>query len=149
MTATLDAENLSFARWFVGFAILFCVDILWFAVAAKIYHLEDDFFVRGSAKSEGVGTVHGIFFIGACAVVGAFTLACIEANTQESGEAGALVGFTIFFVFNACVYYIINNMRQIDLEVGVNQKWYPLTAVVDTVYGTSIYALACIAINSA
>ena len=36
--------------------------------------------------------------------------------------------------------------RQIE---HANQKWYPLTAFVDTAYGTAIYALACMAINSA
>lgn len=147
MVATFGAENLSFARWIYGFAVLFFVDIVWFAVAAKVYRLETDFFVEGSAKKrEEEGTWPPVFFIAICAAVAAFTLSFIGADRRESGEAGALIGFTIFFVFNACVYYIINNMQQ---ENFPDQKWRKLTAFIDTAYGTAIYALACMAINSA
>lgn len=141
MVATFGAENLSFARWIYGFAVLFFVDIVWFAVAANVYDLDTLF-----GKSPRQGTWPGIFFIAICAAVAAFTLSFIGADRRESGEAGALIGFTIFFVFNACVYYIINNMQH---ENCPNPKWRKLTAFVDTAYGTAIYALACMAVNSA
>jgi len=146
MVATFGAENLTITGWLVGFAILTVADFVWFRISWSIYPLQKLHEPEPPNAFNERKTFGPAYFVVACAAVASFALALFAGTDLEVGGAGALLGFTVFFVSNACSYYIINNID--DRGANWRPRWSKLTAFIDTAYGTAIYALTAMAINS-
>lgn len=147
MVATFGVENVDFTRWLVGFTILCVADFIWFRISWSIYPI--DYLHKPGPPNvipSELKTLGPAYFVAACAAVSAFTLAFIAGTDLEVAGAGALLGFTVFFVFNACTYYIINNID--DHGDSWRPQWKRIVSFIDTAYGTTIYALVALAINS-
>ena len=123
-------EEFHFVAWLVGIAVLCASDVVWFwFTSEKIYHL--DLLLNTNRKNGPVA----IFL---CAVFASAVLTIFRGTSAEDAAiAGALIGGLVFFVFNACAYYIINNLKN-DLVRKAEWPWY--TAMADTFYGTALYA---------
>ena len=134
--------------WLAGFGLLVVVDLTWFHfdfVWKGIYNFEHLLSSGGDVGRRLVGASAVLL----CAAAASAVLTVFRGTSREdAAAAGAIIGGLVFFVFNACMYYVLNNLspslvRSADAD-GV--RWSAKTALADFVYGTGLYTAAAVVI---
>jgi len=130
--------------WVTGTAVLCVSDFLWFRFFGNlIYNFET--LINRNQQSAAVSVF-------ACAVFASAVLTVFRGKSvEDAAAAGALIGGLVFFVFNACAYYILNNLqlKKSLLQNNSNSKstlWSAPTALCDTLYGTGLYTATAVVI---
>ena len=130
-------EEFHFAAWLVGIAVLCASDVVWFKLTGNhVYHFNE---LLDDKRSSGQAALY-IFM---CAIFASAVLTIFRGTSAGNAAiAGALIGGLVFFVFNACACYIINNLKYRNTDI--EWRWY--TAMADTFYGTALYAATAVII---
>lgn len=130
-------ESLDPVAWLVGTAVLCASDVVWFWLTGKaVYHFDE-------LLDDNRSSATAAWFIFLCALFASAVLTIFRGTSAgNAAVAGTLIGGLVFFVFNACAYYIINNLKY--RNEGIQWSWY--TAISDTFYGTALYAATAVII---
>ena len=135
-------EDFHALAWVTGTAVLCVSDFLWFRFFGdRIYHFSTLLNQKPPLAAVSVF---------ACAVFASAVLTVFRGKSvEDAAAAGALIGGLVFFVFNACAYYILNNLKENVLLDKSNSKstlWSAPTALSDTLYGTGLYSATAVVI---
>lgn len=111
--------------WVIGLAVIAATDFVWFTFTSNgVYELKTKVKSRDQERKAPVAVL-------LCAAFASLVLCSFASDGYgEAALTGAAIGGLVFFVFNACAWYILGE-----------QDW-PLTlASVDFAYGTALYTL--------
>lgn len=143
-------EQFDALGWLAGFGFLVVVDFLWFQIDwvwKNVYGL--DKIVDFTGDDNSLKQLTGAVAVLSCAAAGSAVLTVFRGTSREdAAAAGATIGGLVFFVFNACTYYILNNLRA-SIVNAVDQgksRWSAWTALADLLYGTGLYTAAAVII---
>lgn len=130
-------EEFHFVAWLVGIAVLCASDVVWFKLTGNaVYHFNK---LLDDERSSGQAALY-IFL---CATFASAVLTTFRGTSAgDAAIAGALIGGLVFFVFNACACYIINNLKYRNNDT--EWRWY--TAMADIYYGAALYTATALVI---
>lgn len=131
-------EEFHALAWVTGTAVLCVSDFLWFTFFGDlIYNFQTLLKRNHSAAAVSVF---------ACAVFASAVLTMFRGKSvEDAAAAGALIGGLVFFVFNTCAYYILNNLNT-NIMSDSSRNWQFKTALCDTLYGTGLYSATAVII---
>lgn len=117
--------------WLVVLVVIAAVDFVWFRfVSNPVYKLEVLLNREEAIKKAPFAVI-------TCAALASLVLCSLRSNDYgEAALTGAAVGGLVFYVFNVCAWYILEN-----LQSQGSASWPSHRAVIDFLYGTSLYTL--------
>ena len=113
--------------WVIVLVVIAAVDFVWFTFLSKRFYDLDA--LRNTLKSSNdIGKA--LFAVISCAALASLVLCSLKSNDYgEAALTGAAVGGLVFYVFNVCAWYILDN------------SWPFPRAAIDFLYGTALYTL--------
>lgn len=122
--ATFKYTPLFWKKLLIGFVALLVSDGMWLGIIARHFNL---YTAHVYDKNLGVGSM--VVAVSLYAIISAAYSAFIYPSTPRHALLmGALTGFLVFSTFNIT-------------SVAINGKWNTRIAMIDTLYGTSAWAL--------
>ena len=117
--------------WAVVLVVIAAADFVWFTfVSVDVYQLN-------TLIDRNKAIVKAPFAVITCAALASLVLCSLESNDYgEAALTGAAVGGLVFYVFNVCAWYILENLKS---QGSASWPWY--RAVIDFLYGTLLYTL--------
>ena len=120
-TVTDDSPSDLGEKFIYGFLWMAFADIMWFIMITRVFKSElyNLIHTRDGGKAVYVGSY--FFYWTVASLFGGFFES--DVNTQTNAKAGALVGFTVFFVHNI-------------IALALNKDYQPRILPIDTAFGT-------------
>ena len=122
--ATLKFAPLFWRKLVIGFVSLLASDGIWLGLVARHFGLYTKHVYE---KNLGIGAM--VFAVSLYAIISAAYGALVYPTSQNNALViGALTGFLVFSAFNIT-------------SVAINGKWDTRIALIDTLYGTTAWAI--------
>ena len=117
--------------WVVVLVVITAVDFVWFTfLSGNVYQLN-------TLVDPDKVIVKAPFAVFTCAALASLVLCSFRSNDYgEAALTGAAVGGLVFYVFNICAWYLLENLKSQG-----SASWPWSRAVVDFLYGTLLYTL--------
>lgn len=123
--------------WIIVFVCISLTDFVWFRLTGDAIYKFDDLLTTNVPEA-GVAVL-------LCAAFASLVLCSFESGGYgEAALTGAAIGGLVFFVFNACALYILNNLKLTALGSEEQPRWRLTTAAADMCYGTALYTLMAV-----